>query len=167
VVPGHRIDHERFQLSHVAWKAVGLQQLMERGWHGRHILAELVCRLLDEMIDKNRNVALSAAQRRQMHMVGAQPIVEILAEASGTDGLHHIGIGRHHDARPALAWPVGSEWIEAAVLQEPQQLDLRSDRQIADLVQEDGAGGSPGDQAFSRAIWPNSVSERPSNATPR
>jgi hypothetical protein len=62
-VAGHPIEDERFQLSHVARKAVGLEQLVERQGHRRHPLAELARRLLDEMIDQKGNIA--ADQERQ------------------------------------------------------------------------------------------------------
>jgi hypothetical protein len=39
-------------------------------------------------------------------------------------------------------------------VQESQQLDLRSRRQVADLVEEDRAGGGAGDQALPWVVGP-------------
>src|SRR6185503_12672038 len=79
------------------------------------------------------------AERWNVHADHAETVVEIFSELSIGDALLEIGIGRgehpHIDRlRARLA-----DRHDLALLQESQQLRLDVERQVADLVEEQGA----------------------------
>src|SRR4029453_14791370 len=84
--------------------------------------------------------------------MGAQPIVQILAEGSGIHALKHIAVGRNHYARATLTRSVGAEGVIRAILKQAQQFDLGCAREVADLVEEERSLGRGRDQALSRPI---------------
>src|SRR5262249_40610003 len=110
--------------------------------------------LVDQEMDQQGNVFLALPQWRQRDGEDAEAIVEVLAERLLSDCLEQIAVGGGQDAdidldRRAAAYPAGF-----AALQDAQQLDLRLGRDLADLVEENGAtvgqleaAAAPGDGA--------------------
>src|SRR5262249_12396469 len=101
--------------------------------------AELLPELAEEEHHELGNISRSLAERRHAKGKDVQAIEEIGSESPGRDRLPQIAISRRDDPdvhSDALARP---HRLELLLLQHPQQLDLRLERQLADLVQEDGA----------------------------
>src|SRR5258707_6745113 len=69
----------------------------------------------------------------------AQAVVQVLAEATLADGTLQVDVGRAEHPHVDLDRAVAAHRLEAAVLQDPQQLGLKLQGQLADLVEEQGA----------------------------
>ncbi len=68
-----------------------------------------------------------------------EPIVEILAEPAFAHFALEIAIRRRNDPHVGLAAAARTERLELALLKHPQELGLHVARQLADLIEEDGA----------------------------
>src|SRR2546423_11874053 len=90
------------------------------------------------MLRQNRYVFLSLAQRRQVDVDDVQAVVEVLAETSLLHHLLQIAVGRGDDADVDLDRLHAAEAHELALLDDTQQLRLRLERNVADLVEENG-----------------------------
>ncbi len=95
--------------------------------------------LLEEVLHQQRDVVLALAQRRQVHGDDVQPVVEVLAEAALVDHRAQVDVGRRDDAHVDLDRLDAAEAHELALLDHAQQLGLRLERHVADLVEEDAA----------------------------
>ena len=131
------LDHV-LQLADVPRPQVALEHL-DRLLGGLHGALGNDRRAADEVIHQQRDVALSLAQRRDVHGEHVEPVVEVLAEGAV---LHHlleraIGGGDHAHVHLDVHRPADSP--KGAGLQHPQQLHLQLRREFRDLVQEDGA----------------------------
>jgi hypothetical protein len=81
----------------------------------------------------------SAAQRRQPDRDDADAVEEVLAEAALGHQVREVGVrgGDHPGVHRDL--PAAAEPLDPVVLQEAEELDLEGRRQLADLVEEEGA----------------------------
>ena len=104
-----------------------------------HVLAVLARELLDEVVGQQQDVGLALAQRRHEDREHVQPVVEILAELAGGDRLLQILVGGGDQADVGADRLGAAQPLELALLQHAQQLDLRREVQLADLVQEQRA----------------------------
>ena len=91
-----------------------------------------------QLFYKQWDVLAPLAQRRHVDRDDVQPVEEVLPERARPDALLQILVRRGDDAavdphRPAVAYA-----LKLAVLQDVQQLGLQLDRQLRDLVEEDG-----------------------------
>ena len=82
-----------------------------------------------------------------MHGDGVEPIEEILAHRVGGDHRPQIAVGRRHDARVHPPHRRGAHAAEGALLEKREQLRLRAEREVADLVEEQGPSVGDLDQA--------------------
>ncbi len=83
-------------------------------------------------------------KRRQLDREHVEPVVEIGPEGALVDPLLQVDIGRGDDAKIDFGDLVRSDWLDFALLQHAQQLDLQLQRHFADLVEEQGAAvGGP------------------------
>ncbi|KFB71160.1 MAG: hypothetical protein AW09_003726 [Candidatus Accumulibacter phosphatis] len=112
-----------------------------RGWlvDGRRSLVEKV-------LQQQRDVFLVLAQRRHLDLVHRQAEIEIRTKVILAHHLRQFAVGRTDDACVTGAGHIRSQREVHVLLQQTQQFDLRSHRQIADLVEEQRATGSLGDQ---------------------
>ena len=132
------LDHVA-QLADVARPGVVLEQA-----HGVLVdaldrLAVARVELVQEGLDEERDVFLALAQRRQLDGEDVQAVVEILAQLAAADGFGRIDVGRGDDPHVDLLLLAAAEAPELALLQHPQQLDLRRRHHLGDLVQEQRA----------------------------
>jgi hypothetical protein len=89
--------------------------------------------------EQQRDVVLACAQRRQHQRQHRDAKVQILAEGRGVDHPAQVAVrGRDqtHVDRPVLAF---AQALDGARFQHAQQLRLKRERQLADLVEEDRA----------------------------
>ena len=91
------------------------------------------------MLGDQRDVFHPLAQRRQVDGDDIETIVEILAKDLLFDPLFEIGVGGGDDAYVGLDRLDTAEAHELLLLDDPQQLGLGFERDVADLVEEDRA----------------------------
>src|SRR5918996_2446030 len=121
-VPGPVVLHEEFQ---------GV--LGDGGRDG----ARLVSVLHQEVLDKRRDVLLALAERGHVDVDHVQPVVEVLAELPVVNPLGEVAVRRRDHADVDLDRHVRSDPLELALLENAQQLGLRAERHLANLVEED------------------------------
>jgi hypothetical protein len=91
------------------------------------------------MPGKRGDVAGPLPQRRQMDGGDVQAEEEILPELSGGDRRIEVDIGGGEDAHVDRNRVARAEADDLSLLQDAEQLDLERSRQVADLVEEEGA----------------------------
>ncbi len=94
----------------------------------------------DEARDEEPDVLGAFTKRRQRDREDVQAVVQVRAKLAAPHHLEEILVGRRdhshvHRQRPAAA----AEPLDLLLLQRSQQLRLELERQVADLVQEQGA----------------------------
>src|SRR6266496_757027 len=102
----------------------GREELRELPGRGGLLLPERARRLLQEVVEQERHVALALAQRRHADAVRAEAVVEVAAEEARLLLGREVLVRRHDDARLDPLRPVAAELEVLAVLQEPEQLHL-------------------------------------------
>ena len=106
--------------------------------------------LLEEVLRQQRNVLVPLAQRRQLHGDDVQAVEEILAELPLLHHLAQLDVRRGDDPDVDLDRLDAAEAHELALLDHAQQLGLRLERDVADLVEEDRALVGELEQALLR-----------------
>ena len=84
------------------------------------------------------NVAVPVAQRRDRHVDDVEPVIEVLAEAAGGDLFGQAAVGGGDDPDVDRLGDAAADALDLAGLERAEQLDLGVERQLADLVEEDG-----------------------------
>jgi hypothetical protein len=107
-----------------------------------------------EMPRQRQDVVRALRQRRQAQFDRVQPVEQVFAEAPGGDQRLQVGIGRADDAHFHAAFAIAAQPLEAAGLQDAQELDLAGQRQRADFVEEQRAAIGRLELAFARALAP-------------
>ncbi len=85
------------------------------------------------------NVLGSLPQRRHGNRKHVQAIEQVLAEASRLHVGDQVAVGGRDDAHVDFHGLAPADRLDFALLQRAQQLDLRGERQFADLVEEQRA----------------------------
>ena len=106
------------------------------------------------MVDQRRQIVLPLAQRRQRDGEDRQAVIEILAESPGVHLDQQVAVGGGDDADVGAAGPHVPDALISPLLQDTQQLGLQLRRQLAHLVEEQGA-------AFRRLEAPDAIARRP------
>jgi hypothetical protein len=88
---------------------------------------------------QQRDVALALPQRRQAHRDDVEAIVEVLAKQPLLDALAQVHVGGGHHPHVHLDRAGAAEPFDLAFLQRAQELGLHGQRQVAHLVEEEGA----------------------------
>ena len=94
---------------------------------------------LEEIIDQQRDVLGAFAQRRQTDPHDVEPVKQILAKLPGGDRLFEPLVRRGNDANIHRDRIIAADALDGAVLQHTQNLGLRRQRHVADLVEEQRA----------------------------
>ena len=108
----------------------------------------------EEMAGERRKVADPVAKRRDRHVNDVEPVIEILPEPAGGHFVGEPSIGGGDDPHVHGLRDPAAEALELAGLEHAQQLYLRVERKIADLVEEEGRAVGilePADMAIERA----------------
>ncbi len=79
------------------------------------------------------------AQRRNGDRKDVEAVEQVLAEPAALDQFDQVLVGRRDQADVDLDRTAGADRVDLAVLQRAQQLHLRVQRQLADLVEEQRA----------------------------
>ena len=94
---------------------------------------------MDDVPDQPGNVLAPLAQGRNPDREDVQPVVEVGAEAAVGRHRPEVAVGGGDQPHVHLALVRRAEPLELALLEHAQQLGLQLQRQVADLVEEDGA----------------------------
>ena len=95
--------------------------------------------LLEEVVGQEQDVGLPLAQRRHEDREHVQPVVEVLAELARRNGLLEVLVGGGHQPDVGADRLGAAQALELPLLQHAQQLDLRRQIQLADLVEKQRA----------------------------
>src|SRR5262245_22003096 len=126
------------ELAHVARPVVGAE-LIEGGMrHAADAPPQPLPLVGDEMAHEQLDVLPSFAERRQVELHHLQAVKEVLAEGAPTDARSQIDVGRGDQAKVGPHETRAAEPPELALLEHAQQLGLRVERQVPDLVEKEG-----------------------------
>ena len=95
--------------------------------------------LIQEMVDEERDVVRTLAQRRHADRNHCQAVIQIVAKRAVRDHLLEVPVGRRDDANVHLNRTGLADLVDLALLQHPKDLHLKQHRQLADLVEKDGS----------------------------
>jgi hypothetical protein len=95
--------------------------------------------LLEEVIRQQKDVGLSFAQRRHEDREDVEAVIEIVAEFGGRNRLLEVLVRGGDEPDVRVDRLGAAEPLEFALLQDAQQLDLRREVEIADLVEKQRA----------------------------
>ena len=125
------------QFAHISRPGV-VVELVEYGLADcRHFAAMLLAHFRKQKLNQGRNVFLVFPQRRHVNIEDIEAVVEIAAQFASRHGLvGNLIRGREHaDIDRSLHF--ASQAAQFAILQNAQQLGLRSDRHLADLIEQE------------------------------
>jgi len=124
------------QLANIAGKAVRAQAV-----HGPSRQPQLAGPRdpLQQRIDQQRYVLRALAQGRQRNGEGADPVVKVLTKLPGLHHLPEVPMGRADQAEVRLLRLDAADPAEGSGFEQTQQLHLQQRRDVADLVEEQGA----------------------------
>ena len=135
----HRLQDGVLQLAHVAGPGVRVQRRFGLRRERADGLAVLHREHVEEVAREQRNVVAPLAQRRHAQPHDVQAVEEIFAEAPGSHVVFEIAVRRRDDSHVDRLHGRAADHRHRAFLHEAQQLRLHFERQLADLVEEDGA----------------------------
>ena len=95
-----------------------------------------------EMPQQMRDVFAPQPQRRNRQRQHVQPVEQVLAERTALHEVEQFAVGRGNDADVDLHRLAAADRLDGAFLQRAQELYLRRQRQLADLVEKQRAAGS-------------------------
>src|SRR5688572_26464414 len=114
--------HFVLELANVAGKVVR-REARECGWRDAvDRLAEPAAILVHEVMDEQRDVFGTLAQRRQVHRKHVDAVVEVLTKAAALDELIEIAIRGGDDANVDAAILIVADAPELLALQDAQEL---------------------------------------------
>ncbi len=135
------------QLAEVARPAVPGQDLAGLGREALDLLAQLSSEERQEVLRQGRPVG-PFAERGQRQLDDVEAEQQVLAELPGGDGGVEVAVRRRDQADVGRAGPRLADPLVAALLEESEQLGLERERQVADLVEEQGPPFRRGDLAL-------------------
>src|SRR5262249_10318443 len=107
------------------------------GVDAAHVLLQAFVELREEVVDEQRNVAPSLAQRRQTDADDVQSVEEVFAERAARDELLEIPVGRRDEPHVDADRRDAADALDLALLKCAEELDLHLDGDLADLVEEE------------------------------
>src|SRR5262245_52472491 len=138
----HRRLDDILKLPHVARPVVGAELIEGGVRYTADASPQPLPLVRDEMTHEQRDVFPSFAKRRQLELYYLQAVKEVVAERSSADARSQIDVGRGDQTEVGAHETRAAEATKLALLKNAQQLGLRVERQVADLVEEErGAVG--------------------------
>ena len=128
-----------FQFADVAGPRVPVEQVPRFGIDGLHALAERRRKLVQEMVRQKFHVAAPGGKGRDAQEKRIQPVIQVMPEHILPHGFFQIAVCRGDDADIDPPGALSAHAGDLAVLQQPQQADLRLERHFPYLVKKDGA----------------------------
>ena len=117
-------------------------------------------------LDQQRQVLDPLAERRQVDRDDVEPVVQVLAEPAGGDGLAEVLVGRGEDPAVGLDHLAAADPLERPVLEDAEELGLHPQRQGADLVEQERPAARPArtGPCFCRSAPVNAPCSWPKNS---
>ncbi len=109
------------------------------GGDGLRLLTGLTAELLEKVIHQQPDVRTALAQRRHLHADDVQTVKQILPKLARGHGLLQWFVRRRDDAHIHGDRLVAANAFEGARLKDAQNLGLRGQRHVADLIEKDRA----------------------------
>ena len=131
-----RVMDDVLELANVAGPAVPLQALRSLRIQVDLAQSQPLPVDVEEVFGQRLDVAGPIAQRRQRQDRDLEPVVQVLAEAPGADGIRQIDVRGSDQPHVDRDRCPAAHADHLVLLQHAQQLDLHRDRKIADLVEE-------------------------------
>ena len=133
----------------------GQGHCVDRGQRARREALDLRVHLAEkrgqEMLGEQDGIAVALGEARDLHDDLGEAVIEILAEAARRDHLVQVLVGGADDARVDRDRLAAADPLDHPLLEEAQQLDLERQRDVADLVEEQGAAMGELDLALGRS----------------
>jgi len=147
LVDGHRLApaeknrtlDDVAQLAHIAGPGIHLEKVDYLVTETLDFAPTIGGELAQEHIREQRDVLAAFPQGRQVDGDGVDAEVEVLSKPSLADFLLEGTHRRRNDPRIDIDRPVGTESFNLSLLQHPQELDLEGQRQLPNLIKEQGA----------------------------
>ena len=105
---------------------------------------------LDEVLDQERQILETLAQRRHLDRKHVEAVEQVLAERALEDRVLEVAMRGRDDAHVAAHAAVAADALVGALLQHAQDLDLHRQRHVADLVEEQRAAVGHFETALAR-----------------
>jgi hypothetical protein len=125
-----------FELTHVSGPLISVDRVGRVRGESLHLRIHFAREACDEMTGKQHGIASSLGKARNLHDDFRQAIIEVFAEAAVADHGLQVLVGGADDARVDSDWGPAADPLDHAFLQEPQQLDLKWQRYVANLIEE-------------------------------
>ena len=125
------------QLAHITRPFIGSERINEIRGEGDG--CALIRKLVSIVFGQHQDVVATLTQRRRAHGQYVEAVIQVFAETAGRNFCFQITVSRCHDAHIDFNRTRGTDRVHGFFLQYPQQLDLHVQREIADLIQEQGA----------------------------
>src|SRR5207244_2581023 len=139
--PAPRLLDRVLELAHVPLPLVRAERAVRVGGQGLRLPLETRRGRGEGVLDQERQVLGPLAQRRERDRDDVQAVVEVLAEAPRLHLGLEVLVGGGEDADVDLERAVAAHPFELALLEHAQDLRLRLERHVADLVEEERAAG--------------------------
>src|SRR6187397_2128708 len=91
------------------------------------------------MVYERRQILPPLPQRRHRDRKNVEPVVQVPAERASVHFLREVAVGGGDDQNVYSRRPRAAETLELSLLQYPKKVRLQFERQLANLVQEQGA----------------------------
>ena len=134
-----RLPHRVLELAHVPGPSLGLEEPDGFGLERGGFDAQFRPGALHEILHQFRDVLRALAQGGKQDGDATQTVKEVLAKLPLLHGAFQVAMGgrEHPDIDRDLL--IAPDPLDILLLQDPQQLDLRAQAQVADFIQENGA----------------------------
>ena len=106
----------------------------------------------DEVVNEGGYLIAALAQRGDRQADDVQAVVQVLTEAAILNELLEVGVGGGDDAHVDVDGRELAERVDLARFEEPQELGLKVETEVANLVEEQGAVLGGPDEALVVAI---------------
>ena len=136
----HRPLEDVLQLAHIAGPVVAHQHV-DGGCRDAADLPPVLPRVLgEEVVREQHDVRFAVAQRRDEDGEDVQAVVQVLAELALGHARLEVAVGGHHQPDVDADRFGAAKPLELPLLKDAQELHLAGEGDLADLVEEDGAG---------------------------
>src|SRR6056297_2249082 len=135
----HGAFHHVLEFAHVARPAPALELPSLLLADRQPIAAEFVAEAIHAVNSQRENVGLALPQGRDRYREYAQPVIKVLPESTRFNLGAEVPVGGGNNANIDRDGPVVTDRFELVLLKHAQQLALKRQRNLADLVQEQRA----------------------------
>src|SRR5205823_2253052 len=134
------------ELAHVAWPVIPQKDLRRRFRDLAAGAAELHAGFREKLARQVEDV-VPLPERRQGDRELVQAVIDILPEPASPRFALEGDIGGSDDPREHLDRALAAEWLDLSLLQRTQELRLRGEGEVDDLIEEQRGTASPLRQA--------------------